>query len=457
MDKFTYGIKDLDERFSSALRPGTTILIAGYPGAGKTTASASLCYKNALLGHPCIYLSFNEHKDKFLLQMKSFGMNFKELENKGLFRYIKLPIVPKKESISEFINMVSDLVMKYKPKVLAIDGITPMIEVLKEPGTARSFLQTVLYDIPRIMNGIVVLVADLPFGEQHIGLGGIEFVADIVFIMRYFVASSRIIRMLEIRKLRGAPINVAEIPYRLTEGEGIKVFLPILPESVKPPMTKKSYYFGLKTLDNAIAPIYPGHSILIIYPPHARSVVLSVAPIIKLMINNDLRGVIFSCRYSNLELKQYVKGLFNMLGLSGDLVEKYFLGFYGFNPSAMSFQELFFRMDSIIDEHKPDIVITHGYEIIHKLVELSGSGLDRLFLLMYNRMLMMRSKGIIVFRLISNISDDLFKALSLLSEIVIKIDYDVEGSMVKPRYLVWRTGREPVLVDPVEIYREFIR
>ncbi|MEM4834252.1 MAG: ATPase domain-containing protein [Thermosphaera sp.] len=45
---FEIGIPGIEELLRDAFKPGTLMLITGYPGAGKTTFATQICHANAL-------------------------------------------------------------------------------------------------------------------------------------------------------------------------------------------------------------------------------------------------------------------------------------------------------------------------------------------------------------------------------------------------------------------------
>jgi len=61
--KFVFGIKDLDRRFKNTLTEGSTVLVAGHPGVGKTTFAATICHENAKSGSTCLYISLDERRE----------------------------------------------------------------------------------------------------------------------------------------------------------------------------------------------------------------------------------------------------------------------------------------------------------------------------------------------------------------------------------------------------------
>ncbi|MFP3172752.1 MAG: ATPase domain-containing protein, partial [Acidilobus sp.] len=61
------------------IRRGSIILVAGYPGAGKTTLASQFAYAGAASGEPSLYVSFVEPRDDFIDNALSFGMDFRPL------------------------------------------------------------------------------------------------------------------------------------------------------------------------------------------------------------------------------------------------------------------------------------------------------------------------------------------------------------------------------------------
>ncbi len=260
---FIFGIEGLDQYYAKALEPGTSMLVAGHPGAGKTTFASTICYANMLKGEPCLFVSFGEYKDRFYKQMSHFGMNFAEYEKKKLFKYIKLPLITTQAALDNFIGELMEKISEIGAKIVVVDGITPMLQIMSEPH-ARSVLQTVMYDIPRLTQGLLILIADLPFGEEKIGFGGIDFVADIVIIMKHRIERNLLVRTMELRKFRGAPITVSEIPFRIVEDHGLHTFIPPTFEEIGARLGKKQYKLGIDVIDKEIGGIKAGSSILIV-------------------------------------------------------------------------------------------------------------------------------------------------------------------------------------------------
>ncbi|MEM2235331.1 MAG: ATPase domain-containing protein, partial [Desulfurococcaceae archaeon] len=128
--EITLGIEDLDIRYGDLLKFGTTMVIFGKPGCGKTVLASLICYKNALKESKCLYISMNEFEDEFIYYMKKLNMNFAELGGKS-FKFVNALIPAGEEAARDLIQQISELIAEFKPKVIVIDSINPLLRAIK--------------------------------------------------------------------------------------------------------------------------------------------------------------------------------------------------------------------------------------------------------------------------------------------------------------------------------------
>ncbi|MEM4040589.1 MAG: RAD55 family ATPase, partial [Ignisphaera sp.] len=101
---YIFGITGLDKYLNNVLKPNSMVVIAGHPGSGKTTLASTICYSNALRGHKCLYVSFQEDREKLFNNMKSFDMDFYKLESQGLIKYVQFPLYFAVDDVVKEIN-----------------------------------------------------------------------------------------------------------------------------------------------------------------------------------------------------------------------------------------------------------------------------------------------------------------------------------------------------------------
>ncbi|MEO3992732.1 MAG: ATPase domain-containing protein [Desulfurococcaceae archaeon TW002] len=438
-----FGIEGLDKTLGGFILPPYTIVIAGHPGAGKTIMASTICYSNALKGYKCLYISMQEDKEKFYKYMSRLGIDLEKVESAGFFKFIKIPITL---NIDEIAETISKLVTK-EYDVVVVDSVNPILDILEKEGEKRSWLQNFFYTISRIINGLLILVAEIPYGSESLGLGSIEFVSDALLILKHKKEEGFIVRSLEIRKARGIPVLLAEIPISISEGKGIEVWVPsILDEIVE---EGKQIELHCNLLRRTLNHIHKGMIINIVYPPDTDYHIDLVLILLGLSVKENMRILFMSYKYpSNMAQEALVNSLVSR-GFDKEFSERLIKNhviFKGVNPFSYSISQLAMRELSIINELNPDMVVFHSVEIPRHAVDVKDYIRE-----LYNQMNYLKKLGKIVLRAGAYIDDLSYKLWSRIADIVIRLEYEVSGSNIGCKAYLWRRFKEPYIVTCKEI------
>jgi len=84
MDRIVTGITGLDDLIGGGIPEGSTILLTGSCGTGKSILSLQYIYNGAMSGEPGLYVTFEETKEKIIEHSKKFNMDIRPLEDKGM-------------------------------------------------------------------------------------------------------------------------------------------------------------------------------------------------------------------------------------------------------------------------------------------------------------------------------------------------------------------------------------
>ncbi len=447
---FKLGVHDLDRQYSHVIRPGTVILIAGHPGAGKTTFAALTCFVNASNGKPCLYISFNEEKEKFMEWIRGLGFDFSSLESRGLFKFVKLPILTEDTLFSTLMGVIAENVSRFRPAVIVIDSITPMGEVLgPESARARSFLQNFITNLAKRINGIVVLVAEIPLSTERVSLGSAEFVADMVVIMKHRIEGSRLVRIMELRKVRGAPINVAEIPFAIREGEGIRVFTPPIMRGEARPNTEVKYVLGCRLFTDTINHLHPGSTLVFLTPPKARGLGVAGIALLELVARYGLKVALISYRLTSAEVKHYFNEFLTRYGVENvERLWRHIVSAEGVNPTAHSLEEVLHKVLDTL-ERGPDVVVLHGVENLFMVYRDKLKAYNSLFNIVQHH----KSLGVMTVIHATKTIDEISNILSNLADVVIEEFYKPHERLgtLYPYTYVWSIGKQPRTIGVEEV------
>lgn len=446
---YTTGNRELDE-FIGGLQPHTMLLIVGHPGAGKTTLASQICYANALKGKRCLYLSFYENKEKLFTNMGKLGINLSEVEAKGFMEFIRLPVA----STDEILRILSTVVSRRSYEVMVIDSINPTLDLIAKKEEQRAILLNFFYQLLNIVNGILVVVAEIPLGKESLELGSIEFVADAIIYLKHRIEYGLLSRIMEVRKMRGAPLTVAEIPFSITEDRGLKVYVPprierVLSAEQKPLNTNISFI-----IDN-IESIHYGDVAVISYPSIGRPSFIYI-PIIDLAVANNEKVLFISYKYSPDELRDILLHCMHNLGVSKDLVlkalNKYF-HFESINPASHSLQLLRSHQIELIEETKAGIVVFHAIDVFRETSFKPGE----YWVSFINELNWVKNNGKLLTLYYARVDPRWTRRYESLSDIAIRIYYKREKTQLIPVLYIWKRETTPKIIELRENEMEKLR
>ncbi len=88
MERIPTGIPRLDTMLGGeGYYRGSSILVTGTAGTGKTSVAASLANSACANGERCVYLAFEESQDQVVRNMKSIGLDLKPWVDRGLLSF----------------------------------------------------------------------------------------------------------------------------------------------------------------------------------------------------------------------------------------------------------------------------------------------------------------------------------------------------------------------------------
>ena len=250
------GIKGVDEILGGGFKSGSLIVVAGNPGVGKTIFSASWLYHGALdFNEPGVYVSFAESRESFIENMRNFGYDFERLEAEGKFQFLDLFTV-KGEGISDVFNWILDRIYSLKARRLVIDSFSAVAQAFKKPIDMRAFIHTILSKVLRKAGCTTLLILEVPYGEEKIGYGIEEFLADVVILLQRREYNGVMVRELSILKNRWSEITRPK--YTFTLKNGFQVLTPLSTMPKAHPIAKyeviphgRDYFStGIKDLDD---------------------------------------------------------------------------------------------------------------------------------------------------------------------------------------------------------------
>ncbi|WXG44324.1 MAG: ATPase domain-containing protein [Promethearchaeati archaeon SRVP18_Atabeyarchaeia-1] len=262
------GAEALDEMIEGGFPQGSLVIVAGNPGSGKTAFAINFACKGISSGDAVVFASLGEPREAFINEIsRHFHFDAEQFMRTDKMSFLDLSIV-REGGAPSMIQSILDRVERTGAKRLVIDSFSAMALAFERKLDTRSILQAILSKVVRQLGCTTILAVEIPFGDERVGTGVEEFVADGVIKLGSEMIDDRLIRVLELVKLRGT--RLAERKLIFTLEEGFKVFAPFQLKPIASPKPFKAipdkpgrFSSGSEDLDRLLNGGYPvGSTIL---------------------------------------------------------------------------------------------------------------------------------------------------------------------------------------------------
>jgi circadian clock protein KaiC len=214
----------LDDLFNGGLPRGTSTLLMGPSGTGKSSISARYAYAALKRGEPVYLVTFEETRRIILTRARGTGMDLAPFLESGLLTLDQVD--PAELSPGEITGRLQQAVEASGVKMVIIDSLTGYLNSL--PEEQQLLLQ--MHEILTYLNqqGIVTLLLLANHGLiGHMNTAvDLTYLSDSVMLLRYFEAEGRIRRAVSVVKKRTGPHEDAIREFTLSS-DGLSVGEPL--------------------------------------------------------------------------------------------------------------------------------------------------------------------------------------------------------------------------------------
>jgi circadian clock protein KaiC len=223
-DLATSGVAELDMLLGGGLERGTSVLLVGGAGVGKSSIAVTYAVGAARRGERVAMFAFDEGLGTLFARAAGLGVNMQEYVDQGVITVQQID--PAEMSPGEFTQLVRDAVEKRNVRVLLIDSLNGYLNAMPD----ERFLVLQVHELLSYLNQLGVLT--IMVLAQHGLLGQMQtpidlsYLSDSVIMLRYFEAAGRVRRALSVVKKRSGTHENAIREFQLT-ANGVKVGPPL--------------------------------------------------------------------------------------------------------------------------------------------------------------------------------------------------------------------------------------
>ena len=195
------GIERLDELLGDGIPRGSSVLVAGSAGLGKTLLTLEVIYRGAkTYGERGIFFSFEEPESRLREGARLLGWDLDAVIASGL---VEIVFVPQPEIMVErHLLMMQERIERSGARRVAVDSITTFLFKVKDPQVAREKVFQ-LASIVSNRGAIGLFAASIPHGASHLSRFGVEeTVLDGVIVLEAREEGGDRVKTIEVLKLR---------------------------------------------------------------------------------------------------------------------------------------------------------------------------------------------------------------------------------------------------------------
>jgi circadian clock protein KaiC len=218
------GLAELDALLDGGPLRGSSMLLTGPAGAGKSTLILQyMCAAAARGEHSAVY-EFEERIGTMLIRAAKLGLHLQDYIERGLITLRQ--VAPAQIAPGEFAQIIRKEVEEKSARLVVIDSLSGYLTAM--PQEKQLVLQ--LHELLTYMSqqGVLTLLVN----PQHGAVGGLQnsldlsYLADTVMLLRFFEAGGRVRKALSIIKNRGGAHEDRIREYRI-DTHGLRVGEPL--------------------------------------------------------------------------------------------------------------------------------------------------------------------------------------------------------------------------------------
>ncbi len=225
-ERLSFGSENLDAMVGGGLLKGSTALISGAPGVGKTTLGLQFLIAGVEAGQPGLMVSFEEFPASLIRDALQLGWDLKYLEREGFFKIIFTSPEVFLGSLKSQDSPLSETLRVLSPERIVIDSAAHFQRITNDPYQLRDIYNTLTNAMKR--EGMTSLLLDESvdiLAVQQGRMATLPFLVDAVMIMRYVEVDSSMQRAIAVIKMRGSA-HQKEIRRFEIEHGGLKIGEP---------------------------------------------------------------------------------------------------------------------------------------------------------------------------------------------------------------------------------------
>ncbi|EJE50978.1 RecA-superfamily ATPase possibly involved in signal transduction [Acidovorax sp. CF316] len=226
-ERVSTGIAGLDDMLGGrGVYRGSSLLVSGAPGTGKSSIAASFANAACARGEKAVLFAYEESESQLLRNMESIGLNLRRWVDKGLLRIESTR--PTLQGLEQHLVHMYDLVREFAPSVVVVDPISNLTSQGDDAGLKITLMRLIDFlktqGTTALFTSLTADAANTPLATSEVGVSSLM---DSWLLLANVAVNGERTRTLQVLKSRGMPHSnqVREFVFSDTGVDLVDVYL----------------------------------------------------------------------------------------------------------------------------------------------------------------------------------------------------------------------------------------
>jgi circadian clock protein KaiC len=219
------GIQGIDTLVGGGLDRGTSNLLMGPSGTGKSSLAVTYAHFSARRGERVALFTFDENLDLYLAKATSFGIDLRPFIRSGLLRAQQVD--PAELSPGQFAQLMLNFAERENARMLIIDSLNGYSKAMQGGNILDLQLHETLTYLGQLGVVTIMILAQGGFLNELRSPVDLTYLADTVISLRHFEAGGSIRQAISVAKKRSGGHERTIREFKVTE-KGLWVGEPLL-------------------------------------------------------------------------------------------------------------------------------------------------------------------------------------------------------------------------------------
>lgn len=221
----TFGNAELDRMGDGGLFGGSTTVVSGPTGVGKTLVATEFAAGGIESGDRCLFLGFEESREQLFRNATAWGYDLARFEAEGKLRVVCE--YPEAASLEDRLLRIKELVREFRPERLVLDTLTVLYRLASDKRIRDFSIGLVAFVKREQITALFTADIGPIFGAAQVTDQHLSSISDSIILLRYVEIGSQIHRGVAVLKMRGSRHDT-RIREFTVDGQGMHVGPPFL-------------------------------------------------------------------------------------------------------------------------------------------------------------------------------------------------------------------------------------